>query len=289
MIEIPASTQLMHFSNRPFIPRVYDFLLGGSDSYVEDRELAAELYSTAPWLWLTAWANLCHRPKAVRVLAGDLGIRQFIDLGCGLPTRWSTARYGQEPEPVYEAALKLNVDPRVVYVDADPIVCGHARMMLDEYPGRTAVAQGDVWEIDKLLDHPTIAHLDRGRPIGVLLHDLLPWVDHVVAERVMVRLRECLPPGSAISVTHDTSDEVPKLENLVGIYATAGIRYEPRSAQEITDLLRPGGRWDLLPPGTVPTHLWRPGRDLPVHHARERLALAVGRAAVISKRPAASS
>ncbi|GAA2732376.1 SAM-dependent methyltransferase [Streptomyces nogalater] len=271
MSENPASDYSMHFSHRPFVPRIYDVLLGGSDNYVADRELAVELVRAAPWLWLTVWANLSHRPKVVRVLAGDLGITQFLDLGCGLPMWWSTKRYGPRPEPVYEAALKVNVDPRVVYVDADPIVCGHARTVWDEYLGRTAVAQGDIREIDKLLDHPTIAHLDRGRPIGVLLHDLLPWVDHVVAERVMVRLREWLPPGSAISVTHDTSDEVPKLEDLVGIYATAGIQYEPRSVQEITDLLRPGGSWDLMPPGIVPTRLRRPRPPRRVRYRTQHL------------------
>ncbi|WP_370672074.1 SAM-dependent methyltransferase [Streptomyces sp. BpilaLS-43] len=197
-------------------------------------------------------------------LARDLSISQFIDLGCGLPPRWMGKAKGYDPgAPVYDAARLIHKAPRVVYVDNDPAVGGFARTMLDEHP-TTATVDGDIREIDTLLNHPEIAGLDRSRRIAVLIHDLLPWMTDAQAHRVMAALREWLPPGSAISLTHATTEWAPSaMQELVDHYAEDGILYRPRSLDEITALLSP---WDLLSPGIVPTGQWRgPGTQGEAH------------------------
>ncbi|MCX4677633.1 SAM-dependent methyltransferase [Streptomyces sp. NBC_01433] len=243
------------WTTRPAVSRIDNYLLGGSENYPPDRELALQLLDAAPWLPQMVRINGSHRPRVVHTLARDLDISQFVDLGCGLPPRWKGQRKGYDPgAPVYDAARLAHNAPRVVYVDNDQTVCAHARTTLDEHPTTTAV-YGDIREIANLLDHPKIASLDRGRPIAMLLHDLLPWVPDAAAHQVMAELREWLPTGSAISLTHATTDWVPEvMKDLVALYAEVGISYQPRSLDEISALLAP---WEVLPPGIVPTGQWR--------------------------------
>ncbi|GHG95404.1 SAM-dependent methyltransferase [Streptomyces rubradiris] len=244
---------------RPAVARIDNWMLGETENFEFDRELARKLLYSAPWLKDMVEINGQYRPRVVLVLARDFGITQFADLGCGLPPRWSRARKRYEPgAPVYDAASAVHDEPRVVYVDNDPTVCGHARTVLDEYP-TTAAVECDIRDVDRLLDHLGNAGLDRGAPIAVLLHDLLPWLNDAEAHLVMATLREWLPAGSAISVTHATADWAPEtMQELVGHYAAADISYRPRSLGEITDLLGP---WDLLPPGIVLTGQWRPTEE----------------------------
>lgn len=241
---------------RPAVARIDNFLTGGCDNYFPDRHLAGLLMKSAPWLSNMVKINQRHRPHVVTTLARDLGITQFLDLGCGLPSGWNKKRQGHDPALTYEAARSVHEDARVVYVDNDLMVCAHANFSMTEYLSTDAV-QADIRKIDELLDAPSIQDFDRSQPIVALAHDLLPWVSDQEAEAAMAALREWLPAGSAISVTHATTDMAPEaMQDLVDHYAEAGIVYRPRSLEQIQAFLGP---WSALPPGIVPTAQWRAG------------------------------
>ncbi|WP_326613460.1 SAM-dependent methyltransferase [Streptomyces scopuliridis] len=244
------------FFQRPAVARIDNYLTGDVDNYEADRLLAARLVNEAPWLPDTVKINRRHGSRAVTVLAHDLGIRQYLDLGCGLPTSWNRRLQRSDPASTYEAAAGVHADARVVYVDNDPMVHGHARMMLDVCSSTKAVL-ADVREIGELLNDPAVQALDNGQPTAVLLHEVLPWVSDELVEKAMAALRDWLPDGSAISVTHATTEMAPDaMQALVGHYANAGITYRPRTLEQIRKLLAP---WATLPPGVVPTTQWRAG------------------------------
>ncbi|WP_371792988.1 SAM-dependent methyltransferase [Streptomyces sp. NBC_01471] len=236
---------------RPSVARIDNFFLSGSDHYPPDRHLAGLLYEEAPWLPDMVLINQQHRPKAVTALARDLGIRRFVDLGCGLPSAWN--RRLQQAGSTYDAASAVHPDAHVVYVDNDPMVGGHARMTLCESVPGTASVEADIRQIHALLQHPRIEGL-RTEPVAVPLHDLLPWMSDESAWTVMTALHVWLPAGSAISVTHTSSDMAPEaMKTLTNHYANAGITYRPRTLDEIKTLLDP---WTPLPPGITPTSQW---------------------------------
>ncbi|MFI6374765.1 SAM-dependent methyltransferase [Streptomyces sp. NPDC050546] len=256
----------------PAVARVESYLMGERDNYEVDRHVALLLLEAAPWLRDMTAINKRHRPHAVTVLARELGITQFLDLGCGLPARWNRKVQRHEPAHTAEAAQDVHSEARVVYVDNDPMVCAHAKAFLDTN-GATAALQADICKIDELLDHATVhTTLDRDRPIAVLAHDLLPWVSDEVADTAMEALRDWLPPGSAISVTHASTDKAPEaMTALVDHYAKAGISYRPRPLDRIQALLGP---WDLLPPGLVLTAQWRAGNARRMPRAEHSFAYA---------------
>lgn len=242
------------FFQRPAVARIDDYLTGSTENYEADRLLASCLVREASWLPDMVKINRRHGSRAVTVLARDLGIRQFVDLGCGLPTSWNKRLQRSDPASTYEAAAGVHTDVRVVYVDNDPMVHGHARVMLDVCSS-TAAVLADVREIDELLNDPAVQALDNGQPIAVLLHEVLPWVSDELTEKSMAALRDWLPDGSAISVTHATTDMAPDaMRAIVGHYANADITYRPRTLEQIRELLAP---WTALPPGVVPTTQWR--------------------------------
>ncbi len=136
------------------------------------------------------------------------------------------------------------------------MVYAHPRTMLDVCSSTKAVL-ADIEQIGELLNHPGVQALDDRRPTAVLLHDVLPWVSDELAETAMAALRAWLPDGSAISVTHATTDMAPDaMRALVAHYAEAGITYRPRTLEQIRELLAP---WATLSPGVIPTTQWRAG------------------------------
>jgi hypothetical protein len=258
---------------QPHVARVFDHLLGGSDNYAADRALAERLVQITPELPDMVRVNADHGPRAVATLARTLGIRQYLDLGCGLPA----GLYGHRAP--HEVARAVHGTARVVYVDSDPVVYGHANMVLAEEPG-TAALCADIREMDALLGAPAVQALNRSEPIGVLLHDVLPWVTDDEALAALEALRAWLPAGSAISLTHATADAVPQvMRDLTGCYAEAGITYRPRSRHHLRALLDP---WVPIPPGIVPTVQWRAAENLrrlpAAGHAHAHAAAARGRA-----------
>ncbi|MFE0852152.1 SAM-dependent methyltransferase [Streptomyces mutabilis] len=227
----------------PKVARVQDYLDGGTDNYIVDREFAQHLLAVATWLPPSVRINRAHGPRILDCFTRELGIDQVIDLGCGLP---------------HDDNLRLpDAVRRIVYVDSDSVVEGHARMLLAERAG-TASLLGDLADLSALLAAAPIERLDRDRPIGVLLHDVLPWVDDDMAHTAMATLHEWLPPGSVLSLTHATGDFAParQLARLSEIYEEAGIGFWPRTKDALDALL---GSWSLLDDrGLVSTATWRP-------------------------------
>ncbi|MEE1741161.1 SAM-dependent methyltransferase [Streptomyces sp. BE147] len=251
----------MNWSHLPSVARVMDHLTGGSDHYQADRDLAAALLEAAPWLPHEWAANRRHGTRAVRAIASRYGIRRFLDLGCGLPF----SRKGddeQAPLHTYEAAASVHGDACVVYVDNDPMVAGHARMVLAEQHPFTAAVEADARQFDGLVATPEVqALLAPGRPVAVLAHDLLSWVSDRAARDLVTRLARRLPAGSVLSVTHAGLDLAPEaMEALADRYAAAGIDFFPRSRQGIQSLL---ALWELESPGLVPTGQWHPAPHIP--------------------------
>ncbi|MFD3422437.1 SAM-dependent methyltransferase [Streptomyces decoyicus] len=237
---------------RPATARVDDYLAGGDDNYFSDRELAGRLVEAAPWLPDMIRTNRAHGHDVVTTLAKEHGIRQVLALGCGLPPCLHRME-GHRPPTTFESVTDVHKDARVVYADHDPRVFGRARMALAEDTG-TAAVHADIRQWDQLLDHPALDLFDRTARILVLVHDLLTWVNLGAADAAMSTLRRRLPAGSAISLTHATTDTDPQaMSALIGHYAKAGIEYRPRSLEQIEALLGP---WALLPPGIVSTAQW---------------------------------
>ncbi|RKT08216.1 S-adenosyl methyltransferase [Streptomyces sp. 3211.6] len=235
---------------RPAPARVYDFLAGGRNSYPHDQQVARSLLERALWLRNAAETNTSHLESACLVLGGELGIGQFIDLGCGYPAERRIK--GAGAATAYNIVRSVREDVRVVYADSDPIVFGYAKALLAEPEGTLAV-RADARDIPALLDG-VVDLLDLSRPIAVLLHEVLPWIDDDEAAAVMRSLHDLLPAGSAVSVTHATPDEAPEsMTAVIDLYKEAGIAFRPRTLDHFRELLGP---WSLLPPGVRPTGLW---------------------------------
>ncbi|MEW1699101.1 Scr1 family TA system antitoxin-like transcriptional regulator [Streptomyces sp. NPDC093249] len=248
----------------PSAPRVCDYLLLGDAWYrAEDRELGDRLRLAAPWLLDSMRINSDFTGRATLVLA-SLGITQIVNLGCGYPPR-ITKRHRYRPAPAFDVLRTVHAAGRVVYADADPSVHAHANMSLAEDLATRAI-DADVRDIPGLLDQ-VAEFLDLTQPVGVLLHDVLPWLDDADADGVLRSLHDLLPPGSAVSLTHATPEQDPaRSRALVETWAAAGIGYHPRSREALTALLEP---WALLAPGIAPTGQWGHDRSprLPVRLA----------------------
>ncbi|EGE39569.1 hypothetical protein GTY83_00785 [Streptomyces sp. SID4928] len=253
---------------QPWPPRVYDFLTGGSNHFTADKVFGRQLAAQVPWVQHSMWINKRHRTKAALVLAEELGISQVIDLGCGYPSHWGTkGGSGMQggcayiPPHTFDVVKTVHDDARVVYADIDGYVHGYAKTQLDKSQCTSAV-KADARDIPALITgHGVVELLDLDRPVGVILHDVLPWLTDEEAALALRSLHELLPQGSAVSITHATGDDDPTaMSTLTGAYAGKGLDYRPRSRAAVEELLGP---WELLRPGLQPTGRWR--EDEPPH------------------------
>ncbi|WP_217199931.1 SAM-dependent methyltransferase [Streptomyces buecherae] len=239
-----------HFQ-RAAQPRIHDALLGGCDAYEVDRAVVRRLLAVAPDLPAVLTAAQQRGRVAVARIA-RVGIGQFLDLGCGYPSRAATT---------YFTVRRVTPTARVVYVDRDPVVVAHARAHLAQ-PGCATVFHGDVRRIDEVLTAAPVRALDHTQPIAVILHDVLPWVSDEAATAAMATVRDWAPAGSAISLTHAAADFAPEvMAEVVAVYARAGITYRPRAVGEVKALL---GSWSPLSPGVVPVVPEAAGRGVPL-------------------------
>jgi O-methyltransferase involved in polyketide biosynthesis len=180
--------------NVPSPARIYDYLLGGKDNFAVDRAAAEKILEHAPNAKEAAQANRRFLIRAVEYLA-DQGIRQFLDIGAGLPTQ----------ENVHEVALRKAPDSRIVYVDNDPIVLAHARALLACNAQTIAVA-GDLREPESILDNPEVtAHLDFNEPVGLILVAILHFIPDEAAYPAVAKLRDRLAPGSHLVISHGSA------------------------------------------------------------------------------------
>ncbi|HEY9484538.1 MAG TPA: SAM-dependent methyltransferase [Micromonosporaceae bacterium] len=241
---------------RPNAARVYDYYLGGSHNFEADREMARRAIALWPDVPKIIRANRAFLHRAVRFIAAQ-GVRQFIDLGSGMPTVGS----------VHEVARSVRPDARVVYVDIDPVVVAHARMILDGDPN-AAIVHADLSDADAVLDHPDLRRLlDRNEPIAVLMIAVLHFVlDENHPAQIVAGYRDALVPGSYIAVTHATQDgqRPEQASEHRELYARTATPMTMRSHDEIGQLL---AGWTLVDPGLVRMPLWRPDsvEDLPDH------------------------
>ncbi|MEV1008312.1 SAM-dependent methyltransferase [Streptomyces sp. NPDC049881] len=247
---------------RPSIARVYDALLGGKDNYAVDRELADVFITRIPGARVIAFDNRRALARAIAAMSAA-GIRQFIDVGSGLPTA----------DNVHQVAQRHAPDSRVVYVDNDPVVLAHGRALLAE-DERTVVITGDLRDPATITEHEeTRALIDFGQPVGVVLSAILHHVNDDEGPRELVRhWREAVPSGSHLYISHFRSENDPESARLEGILQESLGRGRWRTDEELAELFE---GLTLLEPGIAPCALWRPeGEGTPELTAWQRLIAA---------------
>ena len=253
-------------TSRAHPARMYDFYLGGTDNYPVDRDAASEVVARAPEIRDIARANRAFLGRAVRYLAEERGIRQFLDIGAGIPTAGS----------VHEVAAKAAPGARVVYVDNDPIVSVHASALLTG-TGRTGIAQADLRDPKAILAHPVTRELlDFTQPIALLLIAILPFItDDEKPAEIVTTLRDALPACSYLALSHVTSDFRPQAAAAaMDVYHQATSPVTLRTRQEVSAFFT---GWDLEDPGLVQAPLWRPDTRPPKNLDKLWLYGGVGR------------
>lgn len=231
----------------PNVARVYDFFLGGGHNYPADRQLAAAIERTMPRIQDVARLNRSFLRRAVLFMV-DNGIRQFLDLGSGIPTVGN----------VHEIAQGADPECRVVYVDKEPVAVAHSRILLRDNE-RAAAIQADIREPDDILSRPeTLRLLDFDQPVGLL--SLLVW--HFVPDAddppgLIARYRDALAPGSLFALTHVTyeggSDGL--WQAVDNVNRRGRDEMVPRSREQVIDLF---AGFELVDPGVVVCAAWRP-------------------------------
>ncbi len=247
--------------SRPHAARMYDYFLGGKDHFAADRETAEIALQSYNAIRTGARENRSFLGRAVRYLAEEAGIRQFLDIGTGLPNA----------NNVHEVAQSVTPEARVVYVDNDPIVLVHAKALLTSSPeGRTAYIDADLREPEKILAHPA-AHdlLDFSRPVGLLLVAVLHFIpDADEPHRIVRTLVDALPSGSYLAASHVSPEHDPEgIGSMIASYCSAGVPSQARSMDEFASLAFDGLR--LVDPGVEAVSDWRPDHDGPRPTAAE--------------------
>jgi hypothetical protein len=230
--------------------RRYDYLLGGKDNFEADRANAEMLTKIFPAARVAAVENRKFLRRAVTMLARDAGVRQFLDIGAGLPT---------SPN-VHEIAQGADPGSRVVYVDNDPMVLAHARALLTSSDaGATAYVDADLRDPDKILDGKDLwGTLDRSRPVALLLVAIMHFItDDMDPYGIVAGYVEAMPPGSYLVMSNGTLDALPpeRAAELRAAFARSGEPAAPRTRDEFARFF---DGLDLLAPGIVPVSQWRP-------------------------------
>jgi len=233
----------------PSIARIYDYWLGGKDNFAVDREAAEEAIAANPRIVVDVRANRAFLARVVRFLAGKCAVRQFLDIGTGLPTASST----------HQVAQAVAAASRVVYVDNDPAVLEHARALLAEVPGDSvAYLDADLRDVGEIV-RGAARTLDISKPIAVLMLIVLHLIpDSDAPWGVVAQLMDKLAPGSYLVISHPASDVRPAAmtEMARAINARLGsMSGTMRSKAEVSSFF---DGLTLLDPGIVQPHQWRP-------------------------------
>jgi S-adenosyl methyltransferase len=241
--------------------RVYDYFLGGKNHFAADRRTAQELLRNLPSIRVTARENRAFLGRAVRYLAAEAGIRQFLDIGTGLPTT----------ENVHEVAQAVTPAAHIVYVDNDPLVLAHARALLTSSPeGRTAYIHADLREPEAILANPvTREALDFGQPIALIMLATLHLIqDEDKPADIIATLLDGLPAGSYFAASHITMEHSPdRIARGQRTMRGAGLGAQARDSGEFAKLAFSG--LELVPPGVVLVSEWRPEGNGPRPAAAE--------------------
>jgi hypothetical protein len=235
-------------TRRANIARVYDYLLGGSHNFLADQDAGRALAAVEPGVRAFARANRDFLGAAVRFLCAA-GIRQFLDIGSGIPTGGN----------VHEVAQAAGPGSRVAYVDADPVAVAHSKALLAGRPG-TAVIAADLREPGKILAHPAVRQLiDFSQPAGLLLVSVLPFIaDAGDPWQIVAALRDALAPGSYLALCHGTDEDRPVVTRALDKVYKSTV---PASggARSRADIHRFFDGFTLVDPGLVYVQQWQPG------------------------------
>jgi hypothetical protein len=240
---------------------MYDYLLGGKNNFAVDRETAEKALLAWGTVRTAARENRAFLGRAVRYLTAEAGIRQFLDIGTGLPSA----------NNVHEVAQSLSPASRIVYVDNDPIVLAHARALLTSDPeGKTAYIHADLREPEKILADPaTRGTLDFTKPIALMLVAILHFIpDSDEPQRIVRTLLDALPSGSYLVASHVTDEHDPDTLAEAGrAYEERGLAGQIRTSEEFAELVFDG--LEMVEPGVVVVSEWRPDGPGPRPFASE--------------------
>jgi hypothetical protein len=252
--------------------RRYDYYLGGKDNFEADRANADMLAEVYPAARTTAVENRKFLRRAVHMLAAEAGIRQFLDIGTGLPTRPN----------VHEVAQQVAPESRVVYVDNDPIVLVHARALLtSSAAGVTAYVDADLRRPQDILsDSDVRGTLDFNRPMALMLVAVMHFItDDMDPYGIVERLVAAMPPGSFLVMSNGTLDLLPPdvAASLRAAFERSGEAAAPRTRNEFARFF---AGLDLVEPGIVPVIDWRPDDDPALRPAAADAAVYAGMARI---------
>jgi O-methyltransferase involved in polyketide biosynthesis len=252
-------------TSKPSVARMYDYYLGGKDNFQVDRDAVDQMPRPLPEIRQAVLENRAFLQRAVRYLARQ-GIRQFLDIGSGLPTVGNT----------HEVAHEIIPDARVVYVDNDPAVLAFGRALLAT-DANTTVAAADMHRPVEVLNHPETARLiDFNEPVAVLMLTMINMLAVEERPTVMAHLRDALAPGSYLAATHVTTDgKSPEVVAQVeAVYANTPT---PAYFRDHAEIARFFDGFELVEPGLVSVDRWRPDPNDPAPEATGWMYGAVGR------------
>ena len=229
--------------------RIYDYLLGGKDNYEADRVASEAILAIYPGMAFNAKANRAFLGRAVSYLAGEAGIRQFLDIGTGIPTAGNTHQVAQAVVP----------ESLVVYVDYDPVVLAHARALLTSHQaGATQYIDADLRDTDRLISQAREI-LDFTKPVAITLLAILHAMpDAYDPQAIVAKLIDAVPAGSYLTLSHIASDllDAETLQGLAGISDRMTQQdFVFRTHDEVMQFFK---GTDLVPPGMVRVEEWRP-------------------------------
>ena len=245
----PAGESVPFDTSVPHIARVYDYWLGGKDNFAADRAAAEQVVATMPDVLVSVRAQRAFLGRAVHYLVAEAGIRQFLDIGTGLPAASNTHEVAQLAAP----------ESGVVYVDNDPIVLLHARALLASSPqGATAYIQADLRDTGTILAEAA-GVLDLGRPVAVMLLGVLHCIpDQDDPAAIVAQLMAAVPAGSYLGIAHPASDvATEQMTRSMGEYNKQAAA--PVTARSYAEVCRFFAGLNLVEPGVVQLHRWRSG------------------------------
>jgi trans-aconitate methyltransferase len=245
----PAGPGAPFDTSRAHMARVYDFWLGGKDNFAADRVVAEQVAAAYPDVRAAVRAQRAFLARAVHFLVTEAGIRQFLDIGTGLPSANNTHQVAQRAAP----------DSRVVYVDNDPIVLAHARVLLTSSPeGATAYIDADLRATGTILERAADV-LDFGQPVAVMLLGILQGIpDQDDPGAIIARIMDAVAPGSYLAISQIASD-VAADEVAEGVQRYNRQAAAPVAARTHAEVCRFFAGLELVEPGVVQVHRWRPG------------------------------
>ena len=246
----------------PNVARIYDYFLGGKDNFEADRQAADEIARIIPGSAGACQDNRAFLGRVVRRLAGDAGIRQFLDIGSGLPAASS----------VHEIAKGIDPDARVVYVDYDPVVVVHSQAILENKSKGIAVIEADFRDPQEITGNPQVLEIiDFSQPVAILLFAVLHFVaDEEQPEEIVRRFTDVMVPGSYLALSHITDVDVDAERSRAAqqVYRGASAPAVPRSRERIAGFF---GGLELVAPGLVNIRDWQPDPGAPADTAAPRL------------------